>query len=55
MIESDYYKKYEGPNLIKATLNNEDITKIIKIYHGKNQNRQGKLWTIEDIFPQIHR
>jgi hypothetical protein len=49
MIESDYYRDYKGPELSKATLNNEDITDLIKTFYGDN-NWQGKLWTYEDIF-----
>ena len=37
MINSEYYKKYQGPELIKCMCNNEDITQKIK-YFNKNNN-----------------
>ena len=50
MLYSDYYDKYRGPELVKCTLDNEDITeKMIEIY-GPNHNWQGYLWTYKEIF-----
>lgn len=51
MIESEYYKNYNGPRLIKATMNDiVDITDIISEKYGENCNWQGKIWTYSDIF-----
>ena len=36
MIVSDYYQNYKGPNLTKATLNNENITQQIIEFYGEN-------------------
>ena len=43
MTELLYYQNYKGPNLSKATLNNDDITERIKNIYGKDNNWQGKL------------
>ena len=50
MTELLYYQNYKGPNLSKATLNNDDITERIKNIYGKDNNWQGKLWTYKEIF-----
>ena len=34
-MDIEYYKNYQGPNLIKATLNNEDITEKLRNIYGK--------------------
>ncbi len=47
---SEYYLKYKGPNLTKATLNDVDITSIVQKFYGKNNNWQGRLWKYKDIF-----
>ena len=37
MIESEYYQNYQGPNLTKAILNDEeDITEQIRGFYGNN-------------------
>ena len=50
MSDLEYYKKYHGPTLTKATLNDTDITDIIKEAYGEDNNWQGKLWKYKDIF-----
>ena len=51
MIESEYYQNYQGPNLTKAILNDEeDITDRIKKFYGTNNNWCNKLWTYQDVF-----
>ena len=49
MLESEYYEKYRGPNLIKCTYDNKDITDDIKKYYGELNNWNGKLYTYKDI------
>ena len=49
MIESEYYSNYYGPNLTKCTLNNEDVTLLVKEKYGLN-NWHGKLWTFKEVF-----
>ena len=41
MIESDYYQNYQGPNLMKATLNDNDITELILEKYGQSNNWNG--------------
>jgi len=51
MLNSEYYQDYNGPNLTKAILNgNEDITKLIKVFYGDNNNWCEKLWTYREVF-----
>jgi len=50
MIESEYYKNYQGPELIKCMFNNEDITIKIKKIYGEKNNWSGCLWTYKEIF-----
>ena len=51
MIESEYYQNYQGPNLTKAILNDEeDITEKIQEFYGTNNNWCNKLWTYQDVF-----
>ena len=59
MIESEYYRKYKGPDLELAQIwkNNryntekEDITEHIRKMYGKGNNWNGKLYNYNDIFP----
>ena len=50
MLISDHYQNYQGPKLIKAVLDNEDITESIKKIYGPNHNWQGYLWTYQELF-----
>ena len=50
MLISDYYQHYQGPKLIKAVLDNEDITESIKKIYGPNHNWSGYLWTYQELF-----
>lgn len=55
-MDSEYYKKYIGPNLSLAQTweNNDykiDITEYVKLYYGENNNWNGKLYKFKDIFP----
>ena len=50
MIESEYYKAYLGPSLVKVILNEEDITEKIKDKYGENNNWSGFLWTYKELF-----
>jgi len=50
MIESEYYKAYRGPSLVKVILNEEDITEKIKEKYGENNNWSGFLWTYKELF-----
>lgn len=56
MIECKYYLNYKGPNLKKAQLwkkgeEKKDITDEIKIFYGKNNNWNGKLYQYSEVFP----
>lgn len=50
MIESEYYKKYKGPKLVKCTFNDEDITEKMSKFYGETNNWNGKLYTYAEIF-----
>tara|TARA_B110000305_G_C19275202_1_gene556495 strand:- start:399 stop:695 length:297 start_codon:yes stop_codon:yes gene_type:complete len=50
MIISDYYQNYKGPDLIKATVNGDDITELILSFYGENNNWNGYLWSCKEIF-----
>ena len=50
MIVSDYYQKYKGPTLTKATLDNENITQFIQTKYGPDNNWSGYLWTYKELF-----
>ena len=52
MIDSNYYKNYKGPSLVKATLNNKDFFSTIKEYYGIDNNWNGKLYKYRDIFTE---
>ena len=47
---NEYYYTYTGPELIKATLNNNDCLLKIKEIYGINNNWNCKLWKVNDIF-----
>ena len=50
MIESEHYKNYHGPKLVKCILGSENITdKMIELY-GENNNWHGCLWTYKEAF-----
>tara|TARA_Y100000389_G_scaffold68167_1_gene64599 strand:+ start:3378 stop:3683 length:306 start_codon:yes stop_codon:yes gene_type:complete len=56
MIDSDYYKKYKGPNLTLAQIwkhgeEKLEITEYLKEFYGHDNNWNGKLYTYNDIFP----
>lgn len=50
MIFCNDYKDYIGPNLIKAILDDEDITDKIKEIYGINKNWNSYLWTYKEVF-----
>jgi len=50
MIISEHYKNYIGPPLIKAVLNEEDITEDMLKYYGEKKNWNGYLWTFKELF-----
>ena len=55
-MDTNYYKNYKGPNLIKAQLwkkNNqkENINDYIKSFYGEENNWNGKLYKYSEIFP----
>ncbi len=50
MLQSDHYKSYRGPPLVKAILGTEDITDKMKELYGENNNWKGCLWTFREAF-----
>ena len=50
MIVSDYYQKYKGPTLMKATLDEQNITQLIQTKYGPEKNWSGCLWTYKELF-----
>ena len=50
MLQSEHYKSYRGPPLIKAILGYEDITEEMIELYGENCNWQGFLWTYKEAF-----
>lgn len=50
MLDSEYYKKYKGPHLIYATLDNINITNIMKNMYGPYNNWHGRLWKYVEMF-----
>ena len=50
MTESEYYNKYRGPDLTRATLNDSDMTELIKEKYGELNNWNGYLYKLSDIF-----
>ena len=50
MIISDYYQKYNGPTLTKATFDGENITQLIQNKYGSEKNWSGCLWTYKELF-----
>ena len=50
MIESEYYKNYTGPHLVKCTVNNQDFTVQLTEIYGEKNNWQGCLWTYREVF-----
>ena len=51
MIDCDYYKDYVGPNLVRATLNNnEDFTEKVRGLYGESCNWNCKLYTYKEVF-----
>lgn len=47
---SEYYSTYHGPELVRATLDNEDcLIKMKKIYREGN-NWDSKIWIARDVF-----
>ena len=46
-----YYENYYGPILTKATINDEDVTEIIRYAYG-DKNWQNKLWKFEELFQE---
>tara|TARA_Y100000590_G_scaffold360713_1_gene417098 strand:+ start:106 stop:276 length:171 start_codon:yes stop_codon:yes gene_type:complete len=49
MIDCEYYSNYYGPELIKCTLGEEDVTNLVKEKYGLN-NWYEKLWTFQEMF-----
>ena len=57
MIDSEYYRDYNGPDLVVAELwrhenDKETITDYISVFYGESNNWNGKLYTYDEIFPQ---
>ncbi len=50
MIQSEHYQNYRGPQLISATLDNENITNLIQEKYGPENNWRGCLWTYNELF-----
>tara|TARA_B100000214_G_C23576600_1_gene449886 strand:+ start:68 stop:343 length:276 start_codon:yes stop_codon:yes gene_type:complete len=50
MILSEHYQNYRGPSLIKAILDDTEITNQIQEKYGPNKNWQGYLWTYKELF-----
>ena len=50
MIDNEYYKKYKGPNLTYATLDNVNITDVMKNMYGPDNNWYSKLWKYNEMF-----
>ena len=45
-----YYENYTGPTLLKATIDNQDITHIIQSIYSGNHNWQYTLWKFNEVF-----
>ena len=41
---------FRGLDIIKATINNYDITERVKYYYGINNDWQNRVWTNKEIF-----
>jgi len=57
MIESEYYKKYRGPELVLAQIwthesEKEKITDYMREFYGEDNNWNGMLYTYNEIFPE---
>ena len=57
MIESEYYKNYNGPELVLAQIwthdsQKEKITDHIREFYGEECNWNGMLYTYNEIFPE---
>ena len=50
MIDCEHYQNYKGPDLTKATLNDENIINIIQEKYGEKNNWNGFLYKYSDIF-----
>ena len=50
MVHTTYFDNYQGPKLIKATLDKLDILHELTEYYGPNNNWQNKYWTYKDLF-----
>lgn len=50
MLISEHYQNYRGPPLVKAVLDDVDITEQMKVLYGENYNWQGYLWTYKEAF-----
>jgi len=50
MLISDNYQNYRGPPLVKAVLDDVDITEQMRVLYGDKYNWQGCLWTYKEAF-----
>jgi hypothetical protein len=55
MVHTTYFDNYQGPKLIKATLNQKDILDEICEYYGPNNNWQNKYYSYKDLFGENSR
>ena len=50
MIHCECYSSYTGPKLVRAVLDEEDITDKMTEIYGPQCNWQGFLWTFKEAF-----
>jgi hypothetical protein len=55
MVQTTYFDNYQGPQLIKATLNQQNILYKLIEYYGPNNNWQNKYFTYKELFGENSR
>jgi hypothetical protein len=51
---TSHFVGYKGPALLKATVDQDDVTATLLLLYGAGRNWQGRLWTMEDAFDAQH-
>jgi hypothetical protein len=46
----DYYKTYYGPQMIKATIDDQNVLPELLKFYGMQHNWNLQLWTAEEIY-----
>ena len=55
MILTTYFDNYQGPQLIQATLDKQDILDSVKEYYGPNNNWNHQYYSYKDLFGENSR